>query len=90
MGLVFGQPAITHFAISELAFDEACAKHGIKHKLTQFRHPWTNGQVEVMNKKIKAHTTKLYHYETADSLRKHLMAFMLAYNFQRPLKANTL
>ena len=68
-------------------FDEACAKHGIKHKLTKFRHPWTNGQVEIMNKKIKAHTTKLYHYETADSLRKHLMAFMLAYNFQRPLKA---
>lgn len=68
-------------------FDAACAKHKIKHKLTKFRHPWTNGQVEIMNKKIKAHTTKIYHYDTVDGLRKHLMAYLLAYNFQRPLKA---
>ena len=68
-------------------FDAVCAKHKIKHKLTKFRHPWTNGQVEIMNKKIKAHTTKLYHYENIKSLKKHLMAYILAYNFQRPLKA---
>jgi len=40
-----------------------------------------------VNKKIKAHTTKKYHYDTPESLKKHLMAYMLAYNFQRPLKA---
>jgi len=68
-------------------FDETCAKNGIEHRLTKFRHPWTNGQVEIMNKKIKAHTTKKYHYDTPESLKKHLMAYMLAYNFQRPLKA---
>ena len=68
-------------------FDEACSKHGITHRLTKFRHPWTNGQVEIMNKKIKAHTTKKYHYDSPESLKKHLMAYMLAYNFQRPLKA---
>ena len=68
-------------------FDQACARHGIKHKLTRFRHPWTNGQVEIMNKKIKAHTTAKYHYESTESLKKHLMAYLLAYNFQRPLKA---
>ena len=68
-------------------FGETCSKYGVTHKLTKFRHPWTNGQVEIMNKKIKAHTTKLYHYETVESLRKHLMAYIFAYNFQRPLKA---
>jgi len=67
-------------------FDQTCARHGIKHSLTKFRHPWTNGQVEIMNKKIKAHTTKKYHYESVESLKKHLMAYLLAYNFQRPLK----
>ncbi len=67
-------------------FDQTCARHGIKHKLTKFKHPWTNGQVEIMNKKIKAHTTKKYHYESVESLKKHLMAYLLAYNFQRPLK----
>ena len=68
-------------------FDLLCAQNGIEHRLTKFRHPWTNGQVEIMNKKIKAHTTKKYHYESAESLKKHLMAYLLVYNFQRPLKA---
>lgn len=27
-------------------FDLICAAHKIEHRLTQFRHPWTNGQVE--------------------------------------------
>ena len=67
-------------------FDLMCGKYVIKHKLTKFRHPWTNGQVEIMNKKIKAYTTKKYHYETSESLKKHLMTYLLAYNFQRPLK----
>ena len=31
-------------------FDQLCKNHWIKHKLTKFRHPWTNGQVEIMNK----------------------------------------
>ena len=68
-------------------FDALCAAHNIKHKLTKFRHPWTNGQVEVFNKTIKKHTTKTYHYDTVDQLKQHLMAFLLIYNFQRPLRA---
>ena len=67
-------------------FDQLCEDHSIKHKLTKFRHPWTNGQVEIMNKKIKSHTTKKYYYESVESLKKHLLAYLLAYNFQRPLK----
>ncbi len=68
-------------------FDEICIENGIEHRLTKFRHPWTNGQVEVTNRIIKHYTTKTYHYEAADELKKHLMAFLLFYNFKRPLKA---
>ena len=68
-------------------FDAVCEAEGIRHKLTKFKHPWTNGQVEVMNKIIKKNTTKKYHYDSVDDLKKHLMAFLLAYNFQRKLKA---
>lgn len=68
-------------------FDALCERNGIRHRLTKFRHPWTNGQVEAMNKTIKANTTKKYHYETVESLKKHLMAFLMAYNYQRKLKA---
>lgn len=34
-------------------FDRACARHGIEHRLTKPNHPWTNGQVERMNRTIK-------------------------------------
>lgn len=68
-------------------FDQTCTQHGIRHKLTKFRHPWTNGQVEVFNRTIKAHTVKRYHYDTVVQLKQHLMAFLLVYNFQRPLRA---
>lgn len=66
-------------------FDALCAKHGIEHRLTQFRHPWTNGQVEIMNRVIKDATTKPFHYESVEAFKKHLMAFLMLYNFQRLL-----
>jgi len=68
-------------------FDVVCSENTIIHKLTKFRHPWTNGQVEVFNKTLKKHTTKTYYYETIEELKRHIMAFMLLYNFQKPLKA---
>mgnify|MGYP005840010893 CR=1 FL=1 len=40
-----------------------------------------------MNKTIKNNTTKKYHYETAESLKQHLMAFLLLYNHQKKLKS---
>ena len=68
-------------------FDKICITHNIEHRLTQFRHPWTNGQVEIMNKIIKNHTVKSYHYETVEELKKHLMSFLLFYNHQKKLKS---
>ena len=69
------------------AFDFACAQHGIEHRLTKFNHPWTNGQVERMNRTIKEATVRRFYYETHESLRAHLATFLDAYNFARRLKS---
>ena len=45
-------------------FDRACQGHGIEHRLTKPNHPWTNGQVERMNRTLKEATVRRYHYET--------------------------
>ena len=68
-------------------FDELCQALGIEHRTTQFRHPWTNGQVEITNKIIKQATTKRFHYDSFKQLKGHLMTFMLYYNHQRALKS---
>lgn len=36
------------------AFEYACAKADINHRTTKPKHPWTNGQVERMNRTIKS------------------------------------
>ena len=35
------------------AFELACARNGIDHRTTKVKHPWTNGQVERMNRNNK-------------------------------------
>jgi transposase InsO family protein len=67
-------------------FDMRCREHGIEHRLTKPNHPWTNGQVERMNRTLKEATARRYHYETHDQLREHLGAFLAAYNFAKRLK----
>ncbi len=37
-------------------FDRICEEHNIEHRLTKVNHPWTNGQVERMNRTIKEAT----------------------------------
>jgi transposase InsO family protein len=68
------------------AFEYACALNDIDHRLTKPKHPWTNGQVERMNRTIKDATVKRYFYETHSELRAHLRDFVDAYNFARRLK----
>ena len=67
-------------------FDRVCDENDIEHRLTKVNHPWTNGQVERMNRTIKDATVKRYHYDTHDQLRGHLQLFVDAYNYARRLK----
>jgi transposase InsO family protein len=55
-----GEPVWAH------AFEYACAHCDIDHRLTKPKHPWTNGQVERMNRTLKDATVKRYFYETHD------------------------
>lgn len=68
-------------------FDMRCRENGIDHRLTKIKHPWTNGQVERMNRTIKEATVKRYHYDSHRQLQAHLADFIKAYNYARRLKA---
>ncbi|MGY3387447.1 transposase InsO family protein [Bradyrhizobium sp. USDA 3311] len=67
-------------------FDIRCQENGIEHRLTKIKHPWTNGQVERMNRTIKEATVQRYHYDRHDQLEAHLADFINAYNYARRLK----
>lgn len=67
-------------------FDMQCREHGIEHRLTKPNHPWTNGQVERMNRTIKEATVRRYYYDSHDRLCAHLADFLAAYNFAKRLK----
>ena len=67
-------------------FDRVCQEYGIDHRLTKTNHPWTNGQVERMNRTLKDATVKKYYYQTHHNLKAHLQAFLMTYNFAKRLK----
>ena len=67
-------------------FAKRCRENGIEHRFTKINHPWTNGQVERMNRTIKDATVKRFHYDDHEQLRRHLDDFIAAYNFGRRLK----
>jgi transposase-like protein len=45
-------------------FARVCEEHAIAHRLTKTNHPWTNGQVERMNRTLKEATVKKYYDQT--------------------------
>jgi transposase InsO family protein len=67
-------------------FDLLCRAHGIERRLTKPNHPWTNGQVERMNRTLKEATVRRYHYDSHHQLRQHIQTFLDAYNFAKRLK----
>jgi transposase InsO family protein len=71
------------------SFDRVCQAYSIDHRLTQTNHPWTNGQVERMNRTLQDATVKTYHYQSHDRLNEHLQAFLMADNFATRLKTLT-
>lgn len=68
------------------SFELACAQNDVEHRLTKPAHPWTNAQVERMNRTLKEATVHRYHYEGHEELRLHLNTFVAAYNYARRLK----
>jgi len=58
----------------------------VEHRSTKAAHPWTNGQVERLNRTIKEATLQRFRYQTTDELNEHLQAFLLAYNHAKRLK----
>jgi transposase InsO family protein len=54
------------------SFDRICREYGVEHHLTKPTHPWTNGQVERMNRTIKEATIQRFHYQTTNELSEHL------------------
>ena len=69
-----------------LLFDRICKSNEIEHRLTKPNHPWTNGQVERMNRTLKDATVHRYYYATHQQLREHLATFLMAYNLAKRLK----
>jgi hypothetical protein len=85
-GIQFTNRKIDRFAFPHI-FGRVCQEHGIEHRLTQVNHPWTNGQVERMNRTLKEATVKKYHYASHRQLKMHLYNFLNAYNFAKRLKS---
>jgi transposase-like protein len=84
-GIQFTNRACDRYAFHHI-FDRVCDENSIEHRLTKVKHPWTNGQVERMNRTIKEATVKRFHYDDHQQLKKHLADFIDAYNFGRRLK----
>ena len=84
-GVQFTNQARNHRVLPHI-FDRVCEENGIEHRLTLPVHPWTNGQVERMNKTIEEATAHRCYYESQTSLQEHLQAFINAYNFAKRLK----
>src|SRR5687767_15725723 len=84
-GIQFTHQPHQKYAFKHL-IERICSAHGIEHRLTKPNHPWTNGQVERMNRTLKDATVKRYHYDSHDQRRTHLKLFLDAYNHARRLK----
>lgn len=84
-GIQFTNRKTDRYAFEHI-FDRLCQEHTIEHRLTQINHPWTNGQVERMNRTLKEATVKKYFYHSHEQLKQHLWTFLNAYNFAKRLK----
>jgi transposase InsO family protein len=60
--------------------DKVCAEFGIRHKLTQPCHPWTNGMVERHNRRIKENTLYKTRYASIEEMKNDLYSYRDRYN----------
>ncbi|MFX8922165.1 hypothetical protein ABTN04_18960 [Acinetobacter baumannii] len=54
---------------------------------TKPKHPWTNAQVDRMNRKIKDAAVKRYQYDDHEQIERHRTGFVTACNFTLHLKS---
>jgi transposase InsO family protein len=85
-GIQFTNRKQDHYAFAHI-FDRMCVENKIEHRLKKVNHPWTNGQVERMNRTLKEGTVRRYYYVSHQQLKEHLYNFLNAYNFAKRLKA---
>lgn len=64
-------------------FEFACAESRVEHRLAKPHRPWTNGQVERMNRTLEDATVRRHHHSSHDELRGHLALFLDSHNFAR-------
>ena len=57
------------------------------HRRTKVKHPWTNGQVERLNRTLKEATVHTFNYSNHKELKRHLHSYLMAYNFAKRLKS---
>ncbi len=84
-GIQFTNRQRERYALKHI-FARVCQEHRIEHRLTKPNHPWTNGQVERMNRTLKEATVQRYYYDNHQHLKEHLASFLNAYNFAKRLK----
>lgn len=69
-------------------FEFALKEHGIKHRYTKVKHPWTNGFVERLNRTILEEfyqvALRKKRYRGIEDLQVDLDRFIEFYNFNRP------
>ncbi|TCJ18390.1 IS481 family transposase [Parasulfuritortus cantonensis] len=70
----------------EHAFDQLCAELGIEHRLTQPKHPQTNGMVERFNGRI-ADVLRTHHFRSGEELEATLLRYAWLYNHHLPQMA---
>lgn len=67
-------------------FTSSLKTYGIKHTVTKFAHPWTNGYVERLNQTVwqEFYLCRLTRpYASIEALNEDLQKFMIDYNFNR-------
>ena len=74
-------------AKQEALFDLVCQWLEISHKTTKVKHPWTNGQAEVMIKIVKSQTIKVHRYQSPEEAIRDLKRFQDTHNYYQKLKA---
>jgi transposase InsO family protein len=68
-------------------FTAYCQSLGIEHRLTQFKHPWTNGLAENTVKQIKTNTTQYHHLADYSQAEACIDAYVLYHNYRKRHRA---